>query len=212
MIDFLTSKTGLFAALVAVVGLAGSLWKLWTDSRDRQGKDAEKKAAMERAARGLAIADPVLSDLSRSSNAYDLQFVVTNTGTKQLIMRTLRLHITDRRAPGAPVASYTMAPLTVHKHRVSIVPERSVYDIRERLFSKEGNEPLAFDPGHAEAFVVKLVSVETMRYTFHVEAEWYAAADPDKTGKVRTPSHVAEFPERVNAGPLTMSPSRPVGN
>ncbi len=50
-------------------------------------------------------------------------------------------------------------------------------------------------------FVVAFAANETRRYSFYVEAEWYGAADPEKTGLARAASLDAEFPERVSAGP-----------
>ena len=201
-IEFLTSKTGLFAAVLVVLGLVGSLWKFWGEFTDRRTKAAEAAAAAKHASQGLAIADLTLSELSRSSNAYDLQFVLTNTGSNHLIMQALRLHVTARNAISKSVPSYTMAPIAVYKHRVAIVAGKDAYDIRERTFGK-GNEPLAFAPDEAAAFLVKLVSDETMQYVFHVEAEWYGAADVAMTGKVSSTSLTAEFPERVSSGPAT---------
>lgn len=206
MLEFLTSKTGVFAAIVALVSLAVALWKFYTDFVDREAKKAEKEAAARRSSQGLAIVDQQLSELSLSSNAYDLQFLVTNTGSSRLIMRALRLHVSARSEAQRPRTSYTMAPLKVFKHQVRLGPNEDVYDIRKRHFGR-GSEPLAFDPGEAEAFVVNLVSDETKRYSFHVETEWYGATEPDKTGTARSASLDAEFPERVSAGPLMGSPN-----
>jgi hypothetical protein len=205
MLEFLTSKTGIFAAIVAIVGLAASLWKFYKDLAEEREKRGKKQAEKARAALGLAIADQQLSDLSLSSNSYDLRFVVTNRGTSKLIMRALRLCVESREECQQTRDSYTMAPLQVHKHQVRLVAGEDVYDIRKRNFSP-GNEPLAFDPGEAHAFVVKLVSEETMLYAFHVEAEWYGAADPDKSDVVRADSLRAAFPKRVSAGPYMGQP------
>jgi len=60
--------------------------------------------------------------------------VLTNTGSAQLIMRTLCLHVTARSEPGAARDSYTMAPLKVYKHEVHLGPKEDVYDIRKRHF------------------------------------------------------------------------------
>ncbi len=205
MLDFLNSKTGIFAAIVGVMGLAGALWRFYVDITDRRAKSAEKKAADKRSGQGLAIADLQLSELSPSSNAYELQFLLTNTGTARLIMRALRLHVTARSEPERARDSYTMAPIKVYKHEVRLGPKEDVYDIRKRHFGR-GNEPLAFDPGEASAFVVKLVSEELKQYSIHVEAAWYGAADPDKTGTTSSDTLTAEFPERISAGPLMGSP------
>lgn len=200
MLDFFTSKTGVFAAVVAVVGLAGALWKFYADFADRKEKREKKQTDKARAGQGLAIVDQRLSELSPASNSYELQFVITNKGSAKLIMRALRLNVTTRRECQQPRASYTMAPLKVHKHQVRLRPGEDMYDIRKRSFGP-GNEPLSFDSGEAEAFVVKLVSEETKLYVFKVEVEWYGAADPDKVGAAQSDLLEAEFPERFSAGP-----------
>lgn len=205
MLDFLNSKTGIFAAIVAVVGLAGALWKFYVEITDRRAKSADKQATAKRSNQGLAIVDLQLSELSLSSNAYELRFLLTNTGSAPLIMRALRIHVTARSEPERARDSHTMAPIKVYKHEVRLGPKEDVYDIRKRHFGR-GNEPLAFDPGEASAFVVKLVSEELKRYSFHVEAEWYGATAPEKSGTVGSATLSAEFPERISAGPLKGSP------
>jgi FtsP/CotA-like multicopper oxidase with cupredoxin domain len=205
MIDFLTSKTGMFAAVVAVVGLAYALWKFYTEITDRRAKRNKEQADKARAGQGLAIVDQQLSELSLSSNSYELRFVITNQGSAKQVMRALRLHVTSRKACLHKRDSYTMAPIKVHKHHVQLEAGEDVYDIRKRHFGP-GNEPLAFDPGEVEAFVVKLSSAETMAYVFHVEAEWYGAADPDKIGTTQADALEAAFPERVSGGPYVSGP------
>jgi hypothetical protein len=66
----------------------------------------------------------------------------------------------------------------------------------------EAMSPWLSIPGEASAFVVKLVSEELKQYSIHVEAAWYGAADPDKTGTTSSDTLTAEFPERISAGPL----------
>lgn len=202
MIEFLTSKTGVFAAIVAVIALCGALWKLYTDLADRFAKKVEKEGAVKRSKQGLAIVHQQLSELSLSSNHYDLQFIVTNTGSSKLIMSALLLNVTARCESVGTRDCFTLAPLTVHQHRVELGPIENVYDIRKRHFGR-GSEPLAFDPGEAEAFVVKLVSSEIIRYNLHVEATWFGATDPKKTGSVRSDSFYADFPNRISVGPPT---------
>lgn len=205
MLEFLTSKTGIFAAIVAVLGLAATLWKFYKDFADEREKRGKRQVEKARAALGLTIVDQQLSDLSLAANSYELRFVVTNRGPSKLIMRALRLHVDAREECQETRDSYTMAPLQVHKHQVRLIAGEDVYDIRKRNFSP-GNEPLAFDPGEAHAFVVKMVSEETMLYAFHVEAEWYGAADPDKSDIVKAEALRAAFPNRVSAGPYAGKP------
>jgi hypothetical protein len=55
MLDFLNSKTGIFAAIVGVMGLAGALWRFYVDITDRRAKSAEKKAADKRSGQDLPL-------------------------------------------------------------------------------------------------------------------------------------------------------------
>ncbi|MFG6432052.1 hypothetical protein [Roseateles sp. LYH14W] len=201
MLDFINSKTGAFAAISTVVALAYALWRFWTEYQKREADkvDADKKRSL--AAQGLAIADVHLSALDPAANACRLQFVVTNMGSAQHIMSTLRLHVTARREIDTSAPSVTMAPLNVHQHRVCLLPDKDVYDIRERVFDKD-NPPLTLAHAETEAFVVKLVSEETMRFVFYVEVGWYAAAEPGRTGTGRTDSLEVAFPKRISVGPM----------
>lgn len=201
MLDFINSKTGAFAAFSALVALAYALWRFWTEYQKRAADKAEADKKRSLAAQGLAIADVHLSALDPSANACNLQFVVTNMGSAQLIMSTLRLHVTARREIETSAPSFTRAPVDVHQHRVCLLPDKDVYDIRERVFGK-GNEPLTFAPAEAEAFVVKIVSEQTMRFVFYVEVGWYAAAEPGRTGNGRTDALEVAFPKRVSVGPM----------
>lgn len=204
MVDAINSKTGYVAAIVILLGLFGTLLKLYVDDKDRRSKEADKRAAAERGSQGLEIVELALSDLSLSSNTYELRFLLTNTGTSKLIMRALRLHVTARNEPGRPRESYTQAPINVYRHEVRLGPKEDVYDIRKRHFGR-GHEPLSFEPAESSAFVVKLVSDELKLYSFHVEAEWLRATTPGESDKVASTTLNAEFPERISAGPLPSS-------
>lgn len=200
VLDFFTSKTGIFAAIGAIIGFAAGCWGLWNNYTKARDARAEQEAKTKAAARGLALADVRMSGLSLSSNAYELYFMLTNTGSADLILRELQLHVIGRSAVDTVEPSLTLAPIEVHKHRVCFEPGTDVYDIRRRTFGP-GHEPLAFAPAEATAFKVKLVSTEVKKYRFYIEARWYAAADPEMSDAVRSETLEAEFPERESAGP-----------
>lgn len=192
IIAFLTSPGGAFAAVAAVLGIIATVQSIVRPYLDRRRERKESKARLE-------IADLQLSELSRSSNSYELRFVVTNTGKSKAVMRALRIQVLDRTPSTAEVETVPEAPMRVNEHRVQLIEGKDVYDIRARAFGP-ALPPLSFEEAEAEGFVVKIVSTELMRYELQLEAEWYDAKEPKQVQTVPSGVFLLDFPRRVAAG------------
>ena len=201
IIKFLTSPGGIFASLMAILGLIATVFGILQPFIDRRRECRESKAQ-------LHIADLQLSPLSRSSNSYEMRFVITNVGQSKAIMRRLLIRVLNRIASTATVATVPEAPLRVHVHRVELIEGNNLYDLRSRAFGT-ALPPLSFEEAEAEGFVVKIVSREHMQYELRVEAEWYDAKDPEQLQTLRSGSVLLTFPRRVAHGHDTTAPDPP---
>lgn len=187
-IQFLTSKTGLFAALVAIVGLVAAVAGLIRPTLDRRRAARAAKAA-------LTLTEPFLSELSASSNSYDLHFEITNSGGSSAVAVAVRLRVLQRLPCTAFVPSFTEAPLRVNRHRVKIQADKDLYDVRARAYGSSA-PPLAFAATETEAFVVKLVSDESQHYSIRIEVEWYDAKSPGTSRTAHSLPVDVDFPPR----------------
>lgn len=188
LVKFLTSQTGVFAAILAVLALVTGVVALVQPVLARRRTNHDSRAA-------LAITKPVLSDLSRSSNSYDLRFEVANTGGAAAVALAIRLRVLEHSASTAVEPSVTEAPLRVHQHRVKLHPDQDLYDVRARTYGP-AMPPLSFAQAEVEAFVVKLVADQPQQYIVQIEVEWYDATSPSAIRTTHSTPTKVEFPER----------------
>lgn len=127
---FLTSKTGAFAALIAVLALAallhGVIRPYLIDRRDSRRDRA-----------WLQIAVPEVAEVVSWANSCDLRFTVTNSGGRPAILRSLRLRVNTCEPSSNSQPTRTAAPITVYQHRAELAPGVDLVDIRKRNFGKQ---------------------------------------------------------------------------
>lgn len=191
IIQFLTSPGGIFAAVAAVLGVIATIQGIVRPYFDRRRERKEAKARLE-------IADLQLSELSHSSNSYEVRFVVMNTGKSKAVMRALRVQVLGHSPSTAEVETVPEASIRVNEHRVELVEGKDVYDIRARTFGPT-LPPLSFEEAEAEGFVVKMVSMELMRYELQIKAEWYDAKEPNEVQTIMSEVFLLDFPQRIAA-------------
>jgi hypothetical protein len=187
--QFLTSKTGAFAAIAAACGLLvllhGAVRPYVTDRRDNRRNRAQ-----------LRISAPDLSELVTWANARDLRFTITNSGGRPAILRELRLRVDSCEPSPTTRSTSTAAPITVYEHRVELAPGKDLIDIRKRNFGTQ-LPPLNFDKGESAAFVVKLVSTSPHVYRLRVEALWSDSGDLDSERLAHTEYLTADYPKNA---------------
>jgi hypothetical protein len=199
ILDFLTSDTGLFAAIAAAVGVVAAVVGVVQPILARRRESREARA-------NLAMTSPLLSDLSLSSNSYDLRFEMTNTGVHTAVAVAVRLRVLERGPSTTVVPTVTEAPLRVNSHRVKLRPEHDLYDVRARAYGP-ALPPLAFADGEAEAFSIKLVADEPQRYVIRIEVEWYDTKNPAHVCALLGKPVEVDFPPRAGSGrSITMRP------
>jgi hypothetical protein len=193
IIDDLTSRTGLIAALVVVVGLLLAVQNL---VRPYLVARKEAKAARPR----LFVSPPLISELAEYGRVRELRFEVGNAGKGTALMRSLRLRVSELGVSEEVRETVTAAPVAVHAHRVEMRPDKLEYDVRGRTFAPE-QPPLSFGEGEADAFVVKVVSREPYWFRARIEAEWVDLANPEEVMSTVTEEHLLEFPAEVRRSP-----------
>jgi hypothetical protein len=187
IIHWLTSGTGLFAAIAAVIGLLVGMYTLIAPVISR-------RQARRNAAGSVRLSTIDLGPVSRSSRSCELRFKVTNAGTSPCVLTGIRLHVNASGRSDRTRHLKLEAPITVHKHRVELEPAISDYDIRSRKFAP-ALPPLALARGDAEAFLVKLVSHQPYWYDFVVIVDWFDTLNPDLQNSQISESMRVEFPQ-----------------
>ena len=168
-VEFLTSKEGVFAAIVAVVSLLGAFLGIVRPIIQRHRNKAAAKA-------NLDITEPILAPPPEYSRIGEVRFQLRNTGSSRAVLQALRLVVTDHGPSETPHMIVPGAPVAVHTHRIELVPANSEYDVRSPIYAAD-TPPLSFEEGEVEAFVVRLVATEAHWYRFQLVAEWYDAKD-----------------------------------
>lgn len=188
VLDFLTSKVGLFAGVLAILALAATVQTLirpWLLDR------RESRRSVAR----LDIADVSLGDLSKSSSSRDLRFCLTNGGNRGAVLVDLIVSVSASRSSHKELFTETEAEVPRRIHRVDLRPGARDYDIRARRF---GPEPglLTFAPGETEPFLVRLTSVDAECYELRVVASWFDTGESSVSRRAETVTLTADFPPR----------------
>lgn len=190
-INFVTSKSGLIAAVVVLVGLAVAMQGLvrpWLIDR----RDARNKRP------SLIISTLQLSELKSYSNSRELRFTIANAGGGEALMTSLRLHVLDYGRSEEPRQTVTAAPIDVYEHRVELKIGKVDYDIRARAFGPAA-APLKYAEGSVDAFVVTLVAKEPQWYRVRVEADWCDVKVPSDSRDSTSDEVMADFPPSVSS-------------
>ncbi|WP_328403929.1 hypothetical protein OHS70_34060 [Streptomyces sp. NBC_00390] len=187
IVEFFTAEAGVFAAVVAVIGLLGAIVALLRPYFESRRKSSEDVGRLE-------IAALHISDLAEWSTAREMRFTLSNAGNRQAILVSLRLCVESSSPSRTIHRTRTAAPVAVYQHRVELSPEGSSFDIRGRSFSDQ-IKPLNFEKGETMAFVVKLVSPASYVYHMRVEAAWYDVGEPQAIRQSYTEYVDIDFPQ-----------------
>lgn len=186
ILRFFESRTGIFAAIIAMVGLIATIIGL---VRPYLSERRTRKAAEA----AVALTKPAVSKLSNSSRSCELRFQLANSGKNTAIVTSICLEVVSHHPSSTLRETLTEAPIVVHEHRIELRPDAQTYDIRPRLFGPK-LPPISLAEGEVEAFVVKLVSLQPHWYEFYIEAEWYDSKVPNVPHTVRTSPQSVDFP------------------
>ena len=186
ILRFFDSRDGIFAAVVAAVGLIAAFMGLIRPYLSERRARKTAKAA-------VVLTEPLLSYLSNSSRSCELRFELANGGKSTAVVTSVFLEVLSHHASSALRATLTEAPIVVYEYRIELHPDTQAYDIRPRLFGPQV-PPISLAEGEVEAFVVKLVSPKPHWYEFRIAAEWYDSKLPSAPRIVRTSPLSVDFP------------------
>lgn len=190
MVTWLTSTTGIFAAIVAVVGLLGGLVVLLSPLNTSWRRRRRNR-------KSIVITRLDIGELSKSSDSRDLRFQVVNSGSTRCMLQSIRLVVDAHGVSEQPRHTRPEAGVVVHKHRVELAPGKDNYDIRSRAFGPR-LPPIALDPGESEAFLVKVVSREHQWYKLRVVADWFDSKDVTTVRPASSDLAYVDFPPRID--------------
>jgi hypothetical protein len=185
IIDFLTSKTGIFAAIAAFISIVGGILGIvrpWL--KERQEKQLNIPS--------LGITALKVTPPPPWSEAGEVSFQLVNTQGGKAVMTEMWLIVLEhgpsekikKTQPAAPVPQYT--------YKVKLRTDANKYNVREKKFGPKP-QPQSFGKSEVESYIIELTSNKPQWYKFRLEMEWYDIANKDELKILQSPELSMEF-------------------
>ena len=188
IIEFLTSKTGIVAAIAVAVSLLGGILKIVT-TLNKERKDKAAGVA------DLAISNVKVEDPPPWTEVAKATFEIMNSQGGKAVMTDLRLIVTDHGKSEIPKMVEAAAPVPQYTFKVTLSPGINDYDVRKKEFGTA--EPHSYIKDEVEAFSIELRSTEPQWYEFYFLVRWYDVSEPDKVKDEQSPALRVEFKPAV---------------
>ncbi|SMO73398.1 hypothetical protein SAMN06265379_10679 [Saccharicrinis carchari] len=185
VLDFLNSKTGVMAALAALITLIGGvvgILRPWVKS------NKGKKALIPR----LEFAGMKTNQPPPWSNAGEIKFNLVNASGGKAVMTQMWLKVQGNGPCEKQKQVETAAPIPQYTYKVVLKPHEKNYDVRAKKFGPKP-QPHAFEKDEVEAYVIELTSSEPQWYSFVIEVEWYITSKPQQINIVQSEELWMEF-------------------
>jgi hypothetical protein len=184
VISFFTSKGGIFAAIVAVLGLVALIVGLV-----RPVLQGRREAAQARP--DLQLSNVSIEPPPPYSEAGQATFEIQNAGGGKAVLRDLLLLVSAHGRTELPKMTEPAAPVPLFTYKVTLSPSVREYDIRKKEF---GTSPLhSYDANEVESFQIELRSTEPQWYEFQIIVRWYDVKHPAEARELRTPTQRIDF-------------------
>lgn len=185
VVNFLTSKTGIVAALVVVVGLIGAVLNsivlpLLKRRKEERGETPE-----------LSMSEVKVEAPPPWSEAGTASFELVNAKGGKAVMSDLLLVVLECGVSEAPKMVEAAAPVPQFTYKVTLSPGVTEYDVRKKEFGSP--TPHSYEKGEIEAFSVELRTTKPQWYKFQFRVRWYDATKPAKILELRSPELRIEF-------------------
>jgi hypothetical protein len=184
VVGFLTSKTGVFAAVTALLAMIGTIVGLVQPMLKRRREAAEAKPK-------LVLSNVRINAPPPWSEAGEAGFELANAGGGKAILSDLRLVVRAHGATEMPKMVEAAAPIPQFTYKVTLSPAVREYDLRKKEFGMA--PPHAYNNAEIEAFVVELRSTEPQWYEFELVIRWYDVKRPDEIRELVSPVQRIEF-------------------
>jgi hypothetical protein len=184
VISFFTSGGGIFAAIVAVLGLVALIVGLV-----RPVLQGRREAAQARP--DLRLSNVSVEPPPPYSEAGQVTFEILNTGGGKTVVHDLLLLVSAHGRTELPKMTEPAAPISVFTYKVTLSPSVREYDVRKKEFGT--SPPHSYDANEVESFQIELRSTEPQCYEFQVVARWYDVKHPADVRELRTPMQRIDF-------------------
>ncbi len=184
IVNFLTSKTGIVAAVAVVVGLIGGVLKIVLPLLKRP---EEKQAGIP----DLSMSQVNIEDPPPWSEAGTATFELMNVQGGKAVMSDLLLVVTNCGVSETPKMVEVAAPVPQFTYRVTLSPGVTEYDVRKKEFGTP--TPHSYEKEEIESFSVELRTTEPQWYEFHFLVRWYDATEPTEILELRSTELRIEF-------------------
>ena len=185
VVNFLTSKTGIVAAVVVVVGLIGAvLNSIVLPLLKRRKEERGDKPVLSMSQVKIEAPPPW-------SEAGTAKFELVNTQGGKAVMSDLLLVVLDCGVSETPKMVEAAAPVPQFTYKVTLSPGVTEYDVRKKEFG--ATTPHSYEKGEIEAFSVELRTTRAQWYKFQFLVRWYDATKPAEIVELRSPELRIEF-------------------
>jgi hypothetical protein len=188
-VNFVTSKKGVFAAILAVATFISILMGIFRPFIQERKENIKAKAKLE-------ITKPILTSPSDGTTTGEFRFELMNAGSSNAVLRSLKLLVTDHSPSRTLKMIIPEAPIPVHTFRVELNPKEFEYELFSHVYS-DASPPRSFSKGEVEAFIVRISSSESQWYRFKLIIEWYDVQEPKEINFLYTDEQELDFPPDI---------------
>lgn len=188
--EFLTSKTGILAAIGTIITLIGGILGIlrpWIKNKN------DKKAIIPK----LEFAGVKTKEPPPWSDAGEIIFNLVNGSGGKAVMTDIWIHVYENGPCDKIKQVETAAPVPQYTFKVKLNPRDKNYNVRAKKFGPQP-EPHSFEKDEVEAYIIELTSSEPQWYKFLMEIEWYITTKPDQINSLKSEELYMEFLPEVS--------------
>ena len=184
VVSFLTSTTGVVAAIAVVVGIAGGVLKIVLPLLKRR---EEKQGSVP----VLSMSEVKIDNPPPHSEAGSATFELMNAQGGKAVMSDLLLVVLNCGVSETPKMVEAAAPVPQFTYKVTLNPGVKEYDVRKREFGSP--TPHSYEKEEIESFLIELRTTEPQWYELQFLVRWYDSTKPIEIYELRSDEVRIEF-------------------